>query len=221
MLGPNCSRLSPVCERKVYLEAAGVSVPPPVFAVLALVAVAGSIGATVWWFARRGSTGSRAATVAWHSVAAGTLGGLVMIPPGLFLKAAGHSVNVYGELLLRSVFGQVLPSAMAVEHLAISAAMAVPFVVVATGWPGRLRRHLLSFGAGYGALSWLAVNSFTLPVAFGRPTPWAVGFDAIWPSLLVHVLYGLALGAVVAWDDRRSQSPETRPEASVAVSPGR
>jgi uncharacterized membrane protein YagU involved in acid resistance len=184
------------------LSAVGVPILRPVFVVLSVLLAVGSIGVTVWWLTRRRAAGSRVSMVARCSVAAGTLGGLAMIPPGLLLKAAGYSVNVYGELLLRVVLGRVLPGAMVVQHLAVSVSMAVPFVAFAAGRPGR---HLLPLGAAYGTLAWLLVNSCALPIAFGRPTPWALGFDAIWPSLLGHVVYGLALGTVVAWDDRRPE----------------
>lgn len=219
MRGSNCSFPTGICGRTPFFTSTGSLIPRPALAVLAVVVVAGSVGFSAWWLARRRLFRSAAVTVIGRSVAAGVLAGLAMVPPGLLAKAAGYSVNVYGELLLRELLGRTLPSAMAVEHLLISVAMSVPFVAAATRWPGA---HPLARGTGYGVLAWLSVNSFALPAAFGRPSPWALGLNAIWPSLLVHVVYGLALGAVTAWDADRKRSAAThRPRADPAPAQGR
>ncbi len=117
-----------------------------------------------------------------------------MIPVGLVLRRVmGRSLNVYGELLLQVLVGRVTLGGLLLEHFAISLGMAVPLVAAlprlgGAGWALP--------GAVYGAGLWLAVNSISLPLAFGRPTPWELGWAAIWPSLAVHVVYGLAAAAV-------------------------
>jgi len=72
--------------------------------------------------------------------------------------------------------------------------MALPLVALLPTL-GRVGPSLL--GALYGAGIWLVVNSISLPLVFGRLTPWALGWPAMWPSLAVHVVYGL-VAAVVA-----------------------
>ncbi len=37
-----------------------------------------------------------------------------------------------------------------------------------------------------------------LPWLIGRPTPWAVGWHAMWPSLTVHAVYGVVTAYVTA-----------------------
>jgi uncharacterized membrane protein YagU involved in acid resistance len=92
---------------------------------------------------------------------------------------------------------------MAVEHLLISVAMALPLVVLV----GRTaRRSPLLLGALYGAAVWLVVNSLLLPAAFGRPTPWRLGWSAIWPSLMVHVIYGTVAAMVAGRSSRPAAS---------------
>lgn len=57
---------------------------------------------------------------------------------------------------------------------------------------GRARTgaRLLS-GLAYGAVFYVAVNSLALPIAFGDPTPWSLGFSVVYPSLVIHLVYGL------------------------------
>ena len=38
------------------------------------------------------------------------------------------------------------------------------------------------------------MNSLALPLAFGDPTPWQLGFGFIYPSLIVHMIFGLSIG---------------------------
>ncbi len=126
---------------------------------------------------------------------AGIAGGVAMIPIGLVLRRVlGYSLNVYGELLLRTLLGGVSPWALAVEHFLISWGMALPLVPL-LAW--RRRGSPFVLGAMYGAAIWLVVNSLLLPLAFGRLTPWRLGWSAIWPSLLVHVVYG-SVAAIAA-----------------------
>lgn len=218
MPGSHCSYTPWTCGPRPVLDAAAFEVPSLVFTVLAVAVAAGSLGVTVWWLAGRGRVESLTATAAGRFVATGTLGGLAMVPPGLLLRGAGYSVNVYGQVLLDRLFGQVLASAMLVEHLAISAALAVPFVVFATRYPGQ---RLVLLGAGYGTAAWLLINSLVLPLSFGRPTPWALGIDAIWPSLLIHVVYGLVLGAAVTWESRRGRGATAAHGEPAVSGPGR
>ena len=45
----------------------------------------------------------------------------------------------------------------------------------------------------YGAGFYVAVNSLALPLAFGDPTPWRLGFTVVYPSLVIHLAYGFTV----------------------------
>lgn len=130
--------------------------------------------------------------VARTSIRAGLWAGAAMMPFGIVLRTLGHQVNVYGELAVRSVLGSAPMFAQLAFHALVSISLAVPFVALARsrGAAG------LAAGAFYGVLSWAALNATLLPLWFGRPTGWALGIAEIWPSLVIHVVYGVVLGAV-------------------------
>ena len=117
-----------------------------------------------------------------------------MIPFGIFYKfGLSLPVNVYGELIVVAVFGKFSRWALVAEHFLISGVLAVPFCIAAMRFP---RRTLVVAGLLYGATIWVVVNSLALPLIFSRPTPWELGWNSIWPSLSVHLVYGLALGVL-------------------------
>lgn len=130
--------------------------------------------------------------IARTAIRAGLLAGVAMMPFGVVLRALGQPVNVYGELVVRSVLGSAPMLAQLVFHAIVSIGLAVPFVAIA---PCRRR---VALGAGYGIASWAVLNATVLPLWFGRPTAWALGFDEIWASLVVHVVYGVVLAAASA-----------------------
>jgi hypothetical protein len=41
---------------------------------------------------------------------------------------------------------------------------------------------------------YVVLNAWALPLAFGDPAPWRLGFDVVYPSLVVHLVYGAVLG---------------------------
>ena len=128
------------------------------------------------------------------AVRAGTMGSVAMIPVGLAIRRGlGGAVNVYGELVVERLLGRVVPWALAVEHVLISWVLALPVVWMVRRWPDV---RAVPAGVVYGAAIWGVINSFSLPLLFGRPTPWEVGWSAIWPSLTVHVVYSVATTAV-------------------------
>jgi uncharacterized membrane protein YagU involved in acid resistance len=134
----------------------------------------------------------RLATVA---VAAGVAGGAAMVPVGLLIRSLGAPVNVYGELLLAWLFGQVQPFVLFVEHLLVSVALAGPLVLVI--WRSGMRSAYLA-GLAYGAMAWAVVNATVLPLLFGRATAWQLGIEETWGSLTVHLAYGVVTAAVAS-----------------------
>jgi Protein of unknown function (DUF1440) len=125
---------------------------------------------------------------------AGLMAGVAMIPFGIFYKyGLSLPVNVYGELIVVAVFGELSRWALVAEHFLISGVLAVPFFVAARRFP---RRTLVATGLLYGATIWVVINSLALPLIFSRSTPWELGWSSIWPSLSVHLVYGIALGVL-------------------------
>lgn len=127
---------------------------------------------------------------------AGTLAGLAMMPFGFAFRAAGLRINEYGAKTLALLLGPLEPPFAALagfaQHLAISWGAAVPLLLVAARLSRRGARVVA--GAVYGAGFYVAVNSLALPLFFGDPTPWQLGLRTVYPSLVVHLVYGSVLG---------------------------
>lgn len=138
-------------------------------------------------------------------VGAGLVGALAMVPVGLALSAAGFEVNRYGELLAEQLTGARRPAVLFAIHLVIGVVSVVPLAVAAAALRPR-RVVMLVGGAVYAAAYWLGVNALALPLVYGRPFPWMEGVASVWPSLLVHVVYGLA--AALALVQARSAMPD-------------
>lgn len=135
-------------------------------------------------------------TLLTRSIVAGTAGGLAMIPYGLvLLLVLDKHVNVYGSLLARLLFGPPAPWSLALVHFATSCVLALPLVYL-LAWRGN--RPAWELGAAYGAAIWLAFNSLLLPILFSRSSAWQLGWSAIWPSLSVHLLYGIVTAMAAA-----------------------
>lgn len=137
-----------------------------------------------------------------RALQAGSLGGLAMVPVGVLLRLGGYPVNVYGQLLLQVLVGRAPVWALLVEHFLVSWALALPLLLVTVGRPRRALAPWLVAGVVYGTLIWTVLNSLALPFLFGQPTPWRIGWSAIWPSLLVHLVYGVVTAAAVRWLER-------------------
>lgn len=117
-------------------------------------------------------------------------GGISMVPVAILLKRVlGYSLNVYGELVVERLLGRSSMLALGLEHLVISCLLAIPLAAFLFRFGRRLP---VWGGVVYGAGIWLALNSLALPLLFSRPTPWTLGWAAIWPSLAIHVVYGVA-----------------------------
>jgi uncharacterized membrane protein YagU involved in acid resistance len=130
-----------------------------------------------------------------ETLRAGTVAGLVMIPFAAAFRSFGLRVNEYGRKTLSLLVGEVAPPLhhllTLTQHLVISWLAAVPLLLLLRRIADRPAR--LVAGAVYGAGFYVAVNSLALPLAFGDPTPWQVGFTTVYPSLLIHLVYGLAV----------------------------
>ena len=126
----------------------------------------------------------------------GTVAGLAMIPFAAVFRASGLRINEYGARTLELLVGQVAPPLhyllTFVQHMFISWFAAVPLLLVLGSFSQR--RDRVRVGLIYGAGFYVVVNSLALPFAFGDPTPWQLGFETLYPSLVVHLVYGFAIG---------------------------
>ena len=126
----------------------------------------------------------------------GTAAGIAMIPFAAVFRGLGLRVNEYGrktlELMVGAVTSPLRDVLMLAQHLVISWIAAVPLLLVLDRIGGRSERILA--GAAYGAGFYVVMNSFALPFVFGDPTPWELGGTAVFPSLVIHLIYGIVLG---------------------------
>jgi uncharacterized membrane protein YagU involved in acid resistance len=121
-----------------------------------------------------------------------------MVPFAAIFQRLGLRVNEYGRKTLALVVGDVSAPLVYlltfVQHLAISWVVAVPLLLL-LGRRSRKRDQVL-VGLAYGAMFYVVVNSLALPFAFGDPTPWHLGFAVVYPSLLIHFVYGFTVAVL-------------------------
>ncbi len=133
-----------------------------------------------------------------ESLRSGTVAGLAMVPFAAVFRMYDLRINEYGRKTLDLLVGDVSPQLHNVlnfaQHMIISWIAAAPLILLST----RLvdRRARLVAGAVYGAVFYVAVNSLALPFAFGDPTSWQLGISTVYPSLVVHVVYGFCVALV-------------------------
>jgi len=122
-----------------------------------------------------------------------------MVPFAAVFQRLGLRVNEYGRKTLELLVGSASPPVHYVltfaQHIAISWVVAVPLILL-LGQISRKRDRLL-VGLAYGAAFYVAVNSLALPLAFGDPTPWRLGFAVVYPSLFIHLVYGFTVALLV------------------------
>jgi len=133
-----------------------------------------------------------------------------MIPFAALFRFLGLRINEYGRKTLELVVGPVAPPWQHVltfgQHLLISWAAAIPLLLLLRRSEGRRAR--LAIGLAYGAAFYVVVNSWGLPLYFGDPTPWTLGFATVLPSLAVHLVYGAGVGLA-------ARLPGSRPRSTV------
>jgi uncharacterized membrane protein YagU involved in acid resistance len=126
----------------------------------------------------------------------GTLAGVAMVPFAAIFRALGLRINEYGRKTLELVVGEVASPLHDVltfiQHLMISWIAAVPLIWLLARIEGRGAR--VAMGALYGGGFYVVVNSWALPLVFGDPTPWSLGLATVYPSVVVHLVYGIVLG---------------------------
>jgi uncharacterized membrane protein YagU involved in acid resistance len=122
----------------------------------------------------------------------GTIASLVMMLPGLLFKYFGLRVGHYGPKLGALLFGEVGPLVLFVQHIIIGWLSALPLIILLA--KTNCHRIPILAGAIYGVIHYLVLSSLLLPIFFGDQTPWELGFSYIYPSLVVHIVYGVTIG---------------------------
>lgn len=130
----------------------------------------------------------------------GSIAALAMIPVGLLFFSFGLRINEYGMQVIQTLFGDLPPwirfVLFVIEHFVISWSVAIPLLILLLATYRKVPP--LFIGAAYGIGFYVAMNSLALPWIFGDPTPWQLGVSFVYPSLIVHLVYGLA----VVWASR-------------------
>ncbi|MEC5214873.1 hypothetical protein RCH06_003444 [Polaromonas sp. CG_9.5] len=134
-----------------------------------------------------------------EAVRSGTIASIVMMPFGFGFKTLGLRVGHYGPKLGEFLFGlQPAPwmqMLLLVQHLLIGWLSAMPLLLF-WRWTSP-RSPALADGLLYGAFYYLTVNALVLPAIFGDAFPWQLGWSFVYPSLVVHLIFGLSLAVTV------------------------
>ena len=127
-----------------------------------------------------------------ESLRSGTIASLVIMPLGWLFRAMGLRIGYYGPKFAAQFIDNPQPWQLFVQHLLIGCISALPLllILVRTSVPS----WSLFAGAVYGAAYYVLVNSLALPLYFGDPTPWQLGWATIYPSLIGHMVFGASIG---------------------------
>ena len=131
-------------------------------------------------------------TIIKQMVWSGIIAAFVMIPPGMLFKYFEMHIGNYGPKFGAFLFGEINPLILFIQHIIISCLSSVPLILlfIKTNW----HRTAILAGVIYGIIYYVVVNSLLLPIFFKDPTPWELGFSYVYPSLLIHIIYGVTIG---------------------------
>lgn len=117
-----------------------------------------------------------------------------MMPFGLLFKWLGLRVGHYGPKVGEVLFGQQpepwMQAMLLGQHFVIGWLSVMPLLLF---WLWRSPRAIrLTDGVVYGVSYYGVVNAVALPWLFGDAFPWRLGWRYVYPSLVVHVVFGLS-----------------------------
>ena len=137
-----------------------------------------------------------------QSLIAGTVGALAMMPAGFIFRALEMRVGHYGSKFAELYLSSPGPLALFIQHIVLGWLSAAPLVLLPLH---RMpNRTVWLVGIIYGALYYVIVNSLALPIYFGDELPWSLGWSVVVPSLVVHVVFGVAVAHTVRLLQRKS-----------------
>ncbi len=145
-----------------------------------------------------------------ESIKSGTIASLVMMPFGFLFKFFGLRVGHYGPKLAAVLFDEPTALLQFAQHIVIGWLSALPLLIILSRYRGSFTP--IAMGSAYGIAYYLIVNSLALPMLFGEPTPWQLGFNFIYPSLSVHIVFGASIGFTASKfsEDMRKHGVQTR-----------
>ena len=126
-----------------------------------------------------------------ETLRSGTIASLAIMPLGWLFKTIGLRIGHYGPKFAALFIEDPQIWHLLVQHLLIGWLSTLPLLLILL-YIGRTSWWLLA-GALYGAVFYVLVNSFALPLYFGDPTPWQLGWATIYPSLVGHIAFGLSI----------------------------
>jgi len=127
-----------------------------------------------------------------ESIRSGTIAAIAMMPVGFAFRAAGLRVGHYGPKFASLFVSDPAPPILFAQHIFLGWVSALPLVLFLLYWPAQNRSML--YGAAYGVLYYVLVNSLALPMYFGDELPWGLGIATITPSLVTHIVFGVVIG---------------------------
>jgi len=149
-----------------------------------------------------------------EATVSGTVGALAMMPVGLLFRALEMRIGHYGPKFASLYLDSPGPAALFLQHMVLGWISAVPLCLLP------LHRAsigtALAIGSAYGAVYYAVINSLALPLYFGDPLPWNLGVGVIIPSLIVHMVFGVAVAYTVWLLQRRRSEAQPAVPADVA-----
>lgn len=126
-----------------------------------------------------------------ETMRSGTIASAAIMPLGWLFRSAGMRIGHYGPKFAALFVDNPQPWHIMVQHFLIGWMSTLPLLVILMYVSRTSFQFIL--GAVYGAAFYLVVNSLALPLYFGDPTPWHIGWSTIYPSLIAHIAFGLCI----------------------------
>ncbi|MBN1201934.1 MAG: hypothetical protein JXJ20_08780 [Anaerolineae bacterium] len=124
----------------------------------------------------------------------GAIAAVIMLGVVGVFYVMGPRADQLGLDLIQVVLGKqptwLRYTLFAAEHFVLSWLLTLPLLCVLIGT--RKRYQPLAVGAVFGAAVYVICYSLLLPLALGKETPWQYGFERVYPSLVVHLAFGMA-----------------------------
>jgi uncharacterized membrane protein YagU involved in acid resistance len=139
-----------------------------------------------------------------ESIVSGTVGALAMMPVGLLFRALELRIGHYGPKFAELYLDSPGPAALFLQHMVLGWVSALPLCLLSLHRVSR--SSALAIGCFYGVAYYAVVNALALPLYFGDPMPWNLGIGVVVPSLVVHIVFGVAVAYVVWLLQRRGRA---------------
>jgi hypothetical protein len=127
-----------------------------------------------------------------ESIRSGTIAALAMMPFGLLFRLLDLRIGYYGPKFAALLVDNPTRLELFLQHLVLGWVSALPLLVILVRLQGKA--DPMAIGAAYGLAYYVVVNSLALPLFFGDLTPWQLGFSFIYPSVIVHLVFGVCVG---------------------------